>query len=241
MARQATDVQMPFLAHLGELRKRIIWTVAAIGVGFVATFAFSEGIVAFLARPLPAKLVALAPVETLWVNIKVSMLAGLFLTLPFVLYQVWAFIAPGLHPHERRFAIPFILVGTALFTIGGAFSLLVVVPFASQFLWTYKTADVITPMWSANFYIGFVVRFTFAFGLAFQLPLAVTLAAKMGLATPQFLAKNRKYAILFCTIAAAILTPTPDAFNLMLMAGPMYFLYEVGIIAARIFGRRSPK
>lgn len=240
MAREAAD-KMPFLAHLAELRRRILWSAVALGVGFVATFSFSEWLVTFLARPLPAKLVALAPVEALWVNIKVSMLAGLFLTLPFVLYQVWAFISPGLHPHERRFAIPFILVGTTLFAIGGAFSLLVVVPFASQFLWTYKTADVITPMWSADFYIGFVVRFTFAFGLAFQLPLGVTLAARMGLVTPSFLARNRKYAVLFCAVAAAILTPTPDAFNLMLMAGPMYLLYEVGILAARIFGRRAPR
>lgn len=240
MARQAADVRMPFLTHLAELRKRIIWSVATIGIGFVATFQFSEWIIAFLARPLPERLVALAPVEALWVNIKVAMLTGLFLALPVVLYQVWAFIAPGLHHHERRFAIPFILIGTALFTLGAAFSLLVVVPFASQFLWTYKATG-ITQMWSIGFYVTFVVRFTFAFGLAFQLPLGVTLAARMGLVTPQFLARNRKYAVLFCAIAAAILTPTPDAFNMMLMAGPLYLLYEVGIIAARLFGPRAPK
>ncbi|MFQ5829627.1 MAG: twin-arginine translocase subunit TatC [Candidatus Methylomirabilia bacterium] len=235
----AAEAKMSFFDHLAELRSRIMWAAGAVGVGFLATFYFSETIIRFLARPVPVKLAFLTPTEAFWVNMKVAMLAGLFLVFPFILYQVWAFVSPGLHVRERRYALPFVVIGTFFFALGAAFALLVVTPFAIKFLLSYKTQD-LTPMISVGKYVDFILRFTLAFGLVFELPLGITLASRMGLVTPQFLSKNRKYAILINFILAAILTPTPDVFNQSLMAGPLIILYELGIVAARIFGRRGP-
>jgi sec-independent protein translocase protein TatC len=232
--------KMPFLAHLGELRYRIIVSLVAIGIGVVVTFSQSEHMITWMARPLPVKLAYLEPTEPFWVNFKVALVAGAFLVLPILLYQVWAFVAPGLLPRERKFAAPFVILSTLFFAIGAAFALLVIVPFAVRFLVSYKTEN-LTATISVNRYVDFVLKFTIAFGLVFELPLAITLASRLGLVTPQFLSRNRKYAILLAFVAAAILTPTPDAFNQTLMAGPLIILYEAGIIAARVFGRRPAK
>jgi sec-independent protein translocase protein TatC len=161
----------------------------------------------------------------------------LFLAAPVILWQIWAFVAPGLHQHEKKYATPFVLIGSLLFIGGGVFSLKVVTPYAISFLLSYSRPG-LQPMISIGSYVDFLLKFTVAFGLVFELPLAITLLARMGVVTPAMLAKNRKYAILGAFIAAAILTPTPDAFNQTLMAGPLIILYEVGIICARIFGRR---
>jgi sec-independent protein translocase protein TatC len=231
--------RMPFLAHLDELRQRIIVAVIALGVGFIATFSFSERIITWLARPVePVKLVFLEPTEPFWVNMKVALIAGAFLVLPVLLYQIWAFIAPGLLPHERKFALPFVVLSTVMFFIGASFALKVIIPFAVKFLVSYKTQNLV-PTLSVNRYVDFVLKFTLAFGLVFELPLALTLGTRLGLVTPQFLSKNRKYAMLLCFVAAAILTPTPDAFNQLLMAGPLILLYEAGIVCSRVFGRRK--
>lgn len=230
--------RMPFLAHLGELRRRIMVAMIALGLGFVATFSFSERIITWLAKPVePIKLVFLEPTEPFWVNMKVALIAGAFLVLPVLLYQVWAFIAPGLLPHERRFAFPFVVLSTLMFFIGATFALKVIIPFAVKFLVSYKTQNLVATL-SVNRYVDFILKFTLAFGLVFELPLAITLGSRLGLVTPEFLARNRKYAFLLCFVAAAMLTPTPDAFNQLLMAGPLVLLYEVGIVAARMFGRR---
>lgn len=229
---------MPFLAHLGELRKRIVISLVAMGVGFMITFNFSEKIITWLARPLaPIKLAFLEPTEPFWVNMKVALIAGMFLVLPVILYEIWAFVAPGLLPQERKFALPFVVIATLSFAVGASFALMVIVPFAVKFLAGYKTENLVATI-SVNRYVDFVLKFTIAFGLVFQLPLAITLGSRLGLVTPEFLAKNRKYAILINFVIAAILTPTPDAFNQCLMAGPLILLYEAGIVAARIFGRR---
>ena len=289
------DARMPFLAHLGELRQRILVSVVALGLGFAATFSFSEQIIRWLARPLeahrravttvvegralsvdlearvdalfpgptysdeqraflrglvqlvrqlapppPQKLQVIDVTEAFWVNMKVALVAGAFLVLPVLLYEVWAFVAPGLLLHERRFALPFVFVSTLCFAIGATFALTVIVPFAVNFLAEFKTPESVLVQWSLNRYVDFTLKMTLAFGLVFELPLALTLAARMGLVTPEFLSKNRKYAVLLCAVASAILTPTPDAFNMLLMAGPMYLLYEIGIQSARVFGRRRP-
>jgi sec-independent protein translocase protein TatC len=232
--------KMPFLAHLGELRYRILVCLIAVGVGFVVTFSFSEQIINWIARPLPVKLAFLEPTEPFWVNMKVALFSGAFLVLPIILYQIWAFVAPGLLVHERKFALPFVLLSTLFFAIGATFALTVIVPFAVKFLVSYKTEH-LTATISVNRYVDFVLKFTVAFGLVFELPLAITLAARVGLVTPEFLAKNRKYAILINFVVAAILTPTPDAFNQILMAAPLCLLYEAGIWSARLVARRAAK
>jgi len=239
---EAVDQKMSFLDHLGELRKRIVWSVVAILVGLLIALSFAERLMKFVRRPFEAaipgaKLVFLTPTEGFWVYMKVALIAGVVLAIPVVLYQVWAFVAPGLHTHEKRFAVPFVFVGSLFFLIGATFAQLVVIPFAMRFLVSFPGAD-LTPMISVGSYVDFVLKFTLAFGAIFELPVAITLASRMGLVTPQFLAKNRKYAVLLTFVVAAILTPTPDIFNQSLMAGPMILLYELGIISARIFGRR---
>lgn len=234
--------KMSFLEHLGELRRRIQWSLVAVLGGLVVAFPASGRIVDWLAGPIRGTgntLVFVAVTEAFWTQMKVALLVGLFLATPVILWQVWRFISPGLYRHEKKYAAPFVIIGSLLFVGGGAFSLLVVTPYAVQFLLSYARPG-LQPMISIGMYVDFLLKFTLAFGAVFELPLGITLAARMGLVTAQQLGRNRKYAILGAFVCAAILTPTPDAFNQALMAGPLILLYEVGIVCARIFGRRRP-
>src|SRR5512143_2375794 len=172
---------------------------------------------------------------------KVAMIMGVFIAMPVILWNVWAFVAPGLHKHERKYAMPFVLVGSILFLSGGAFAIFVIIPFAINFLVSFGQEQGLKPMITISSYIDFIIKFTLAFGVVFELPVVITLLSMLGIVTPQFLSKNRKYAILINFVIAAVLTPTPDALNQCLMAGPLIILYEVGIIAARIFGKRAAK
>jgi sec-independent protein translocase protein TatC len=236
----AVDDKMPFMEHLGELRVRIMRSLIALLIGLAIAFPFSQRVVDWLARPIQKSgntLVFLAVTEAFWVQMKVALFLGLFLAAPGILWQVWRFVEPGLHHHEKKYAVPFVVIGSLLFIAGGAFSLLVVTPGAISFLLSYARPG-LQPMISIGNYIDFLVKFTLAFGAVFEVPLAMTLAARMGLVTPKQFARNRKYAILGAFVAAAILTPTPDMVNQSLMAGPIIVLYELGIVAARLFGRR---
>ena len=240
MARRSVDDKMPFMEHLGELRTRIMRALFFLLGGLAVAFPFSERIVDWLARPvtkLGYKLVFTAPAEAFWVQMKVALIVALFISAPGILWQVWAFVAPGLHQHEKKYAAPFVIVGSLMFIAGGAFSLFVVTPYAIAFLLSFAR-ETLTPMITLENHIDFLLKFTLAFGAVFELPLAITVLARMGVVTAKQLAKNRKYAILGAFIAGAVLTPTPDAFNQTLMAGPLILLYEVGIICARVFGRR---
>jgi sec-independent protein translocase protein TatC len=240
--RDVTD-KMPFLEHLGELRKRIMWSLTALLIGIVVALPIKGYVITYLEKPITDSkqtLVYLTLTEAFWVEMKVALILGLFIASPLILWQIWAFIAPGLYSHEKKYALPFVLIGSVMFIGGGVFALKVVTPFAIQFLLSYSRPG-LTPMISVGSYIDFLLKFTLAFGVVFELPLGITLASRMGLVTPQMLARNRKYAILINFIVAAVLTPTPDIFNQCLMAGPLILLYEVGIISARIFGRaRKP-
>ncbi len=253
-----SDEKMSFFSHLEELRRRILISLAAIGIGFMVTFNYSETILRILKRPLttdlmfsrtypflrsvprpgpPVDLFFLAPAEAFWMHMKIAIFAGLLLVLPIVLYQIWKFIAPGLLAHEKRYALPFVVLSTVFFFCGLLFCFYLVLPFALNFLLTYKTEN-LKPMISIGNYMDFTTKFLLGFGVVFELPMGIGVAAKMGLVTPQFLSRNRKYAILAVFTIAAILTPTPDFFNQTLMAVPMYLLYEVGILAARILVRK---
>lgn len=252
------DEKMSFFSHLEELRKRIVVSLVAIGIGFILTFSYSETILRFLKRPLttdlifsrtypflravprpgtPIDLIFLAPAEAFWMHMKIALLTGLMLVLPVLLHQIWKFIAPGLLPREKRYALPFVILATMFFVFGLLFCFFFVLPFALKFLLTYKTEN-LKPMISVGNYVDFTSKFLLAFGLVFELPLAIAIAARMGLVTPQWLSKNRKYAILINFVIAAILTPTPDIFNQTLMALPMCLLYEVGILAARFLVKK---
>jgi len=242
LRRDVTD-KMPFLEHLGELRRRIMWSLTALLIGIVVALPIKGYVITYLEKPITDSkqtLVYLTLTEAFWVEMKVALILGLFIASPLILWQIWAFIAPGLYSHEKKYALPFVLIGSVMFIGGGVFALKVVTPFAIQFLLSYSRPG-LTPMISVGSYIDFLLKFTLAFGVVFELQLAIPLASRMGFVTPQMLARNRKYAILINFVVAAILTPTPDIFNQCLMAGPLILLYEVGIISARIFGRaRKP-
>jgi sec-independent protein translocase protein TatC len=239
MARSVDD-KMPFMEHLGELRVRIVRSLYGLLAGTAIALPFSQKIVDWLALPvtrLGYELVFTAPAEAFWVQMKVGMFAGLFLAAPVILWQVWAFIAPGLHDDEKKYASPFVIIGSLMFLAGGAFALFVVTPYALTFLLGYARPG-LKPMITIQNHIDFLLKFTLAFGVVFELPLALTLLARMGVVTARTLARHRKYAVLGAFVVSAILTPTPDAFNQALMAGPLIILYEVGIISARLFGRK---
>ena len=198
----------------------------------------------FLTRDLKTELVFTTPTEAFWTYMKVAMIMGLFIAMPIILWNVWAFVAPGLHKHERKYAAPFVIIGSLLFIGGGAFAMLVVVPFAISFLVSFGQDQGLKPMITVSSYIDFILKFTLAFGVVFEMPVVITLLSMLGVVTPQFLSKNRKYAILINFVIAAVLTPTPDIVNQSLMAGPLIVLYEVGIICSRVVARkkaRSPK
>src|SRR5213083_104986 len=234
MARSVDD-RMSFMEHLGELRVRIVRALTALLVGSVPGLYFSQQIVDWLARPvtkLNYSLVFTSPAEALWVQMKVGLIVGIFVAAPGILWQVWAFIAPGLHEHEKKYALPFVLIGSLLFIGGGVFSLFVVTPYALEFLLSYARPG-LQPMITLQNLTDFLLKFTLAFGAVFELPLALTILARLGVVNAKMLARNRKYAILGAFIAGAVLTPTPDAFNQTLMAGPLVLLYEVGIVCAR--------
>jgi len=254
------DGKMPFLSHLEELRRRLIVALIAIGIGFVLSFNYSEVVLSLLKRTLtgptftlqrtspylvpvlrePPDLIFLAPAEAFWAHLKLGFLTGLLIALPVVLYQVWKFVAPGLLEREKRFALPFLFLSVLAFLGGIAFCYFVVLPFAMNFLLTYKTEG-LRPMLSVGQFIDFSVKFLLAFGIIFQLPLAIAVGAAANLVSARFLARNRKYAILVNFTIAAILTPTPDVFNQSLMAIPLTLLYEVGILAALLIEKARRK
>ncbi len=246
--------KLPVTAHLGELRKRITISLIALVIGFGFSFYFSEYIFQLLTLPLrgvvnfsleapfisiketgnPAQnLVFLAPAEALWMHFKISLISGFIISSPIIFYEGWKFVAPGLLSKEKRHALPFAVVTTFLFLLGALFCFFFVLPFTMNFLLTYKTG-VLQPMLSVGRYIDFSLKFILAFGVVFELPVVLVFLTKIGIVSPTSLAKNRKYAILLAFVAAAILTPTPDAFNQTLMAFPIVLLYELGILASRI-------
>ena len=232
---------MPLLGHLGELRKRLIRAALAVGVGASASLYWSDELMRWLMRRAGVELVFLSPAEAFWVSLKVALIFGLFLALPVVFYQLWRFISPGLRPKERRYGIGFVFSSTAFFILGATFCMFVVLPFGLRFLFQYGEGIGLKPMISIGAYVDFVIKFLLAFGLIFELPLVITFLARLGLLTPAFLARNRKYAVLIAFVVGAFLTPTPDIFNQSLMAVPLIVLYEIGIWSARIFGRSEAK
>jgi sec-independent protein translocase protein TatC len=232
------ESRMPITGHLEELRSRLIKVIWTLLGGMVLAYAVSDSLMGWLKRPLAADLYFFSPTEAFWMAMKVSFFAGLFLSLPVILYQIWRFVAPGLLPHERRLALPFVLIGCLFFVMGLLFCYFVVAPFALTFLVGFGMRQGLKPVFSIGLYMDFLLKFLLAFGLIFELPLVITVLAKLGLVTPQFLARHRRYAVLVNAIVAAVLTPTSDVFNMMLMMVPLLLFYELGIWGARVFGRK---
>jgi len=252
------DKKMPVMEHLHEFQHRLTRAVVVMALVFVGTFFYADELVTWLRIPLQnyfildswewvpsdlpkIPLVFLAPAEALWQNVKVAGLCALVLTTPYWLWEIWQFVVPGLHTQERRFIAPFTAISTVAFFLGLTFCFFFVLPFALHFLLSYGLASGFIAQISIANFVGFILWFLLVFGLIFEVPLALTLMAKLGWVDAPLLRQYRKWAFLGSFLFAAILTPTPDPFNQCIMALPMYFFYEVGIISAQIFGKKKPK
>lgn len=251
------ETEMPLTEHLSELRRSIFISLIFVGIAFVVAFNYSEGIFRLLMFPLRSEikvnghspffhliskpkqtsLVFISPAEAFWMYLKISFVAGLVCALPAVFYELWRFVSPGLLKKEKKYFLPFMVSSTTLFAAGAMFCFVIVLPFAMTFLLGYQTKN-LTPMISVGNYIDFCLKFILAFGVIFELPLVIIFLTRFGIVSPKTLAKKRKYAILIAFILAAVLTPTPDAFNQTLMAVPIIILYEVGILISRFMYRK---
>ena len=241
--------EAPLVEHLEELRARIIRALLAWLVGTGIAWTFRVQLLEILKYPLDvatkvrgieADLYQQTITEGFIVSLKIAAFGGLILAMPFIVYQVWAFIAPGLYPHERRLAIPFILGAGFSFAIGVVFSYYVLLPFAVPFLLGFL-GDQVVPLLTIDKYMSQVLMYMTVVGLMFELPVLSYLFTKLGLLNWQFLAKNRRIAIIVIVTLAAVITPTADPFNLALLSVPLLLLYEVSIWVSRVAGRGTSR
>lgn len=231
-------------AHLSELRKRLIVCVGAISVGFAVSYYYSEGLFSILTKPLVGKLpdghdylVFTSITEPFFIYLKVGLLGGGVLASPIILYEIWAFVAPGLYRDEKNWFFFMVSASFVLFMAGTGFAYGVVFPFGFKYLLNFAGQE-LRPVLAMGLYFSMVVRLMFAFGIIFQMPLVMLALSRFGLVTAAQFGAWWRYAIVGILLVAAILTPTPDIVNQLLMAGPMIALYFLGIIASWIFGRK---
>ncbi len=240
--------EAPLLAHLEELRLRLIYAVAFWAVGSGVAWTYHNQLFNFLRTPLDnfiksggkVEVTALRLTDQLTTAFQISLFGGIILALPFVVYQIWAFVAPGLTKSERRWGAPFILGVGFSFGLGVAFSYYVILPYAVSFLLGGFLPDVKNNLTIAE-YINDILMYLGIFGLLFELPITMFLLSKIGLLNPKLLSSMRRYAIFAIFAASAILTPTTDLVNMMLMAGPLIVLYEIGIVLSGIAVRQNAR
>jgi sec-independent protein translocase protein TatC len=233
--------EQPFVAHLVELRDRLIRAVIAVGIcfGALAFWPGPSGLYDLLAAPLlahlpvGATLIATNVISPILVPLKITLMAAFMLALPVVLYQVWAFVAPGLYSHEKKLVLPLVVSSTLLFVAGVAFCYFLVIPGMSKFIQAFAPSS-ITAAPDIEQYFGFVLTLFMVFGIAFEVPIAVIVLARMGVVSIEQLKKFRGYFIVVAFIVAAVVTP-PDVISQLALAIPMCVLYEVGIWAAQVF------
>lgn len=236
---------MTLLDHLEELRRRLVYSLIAIVVALLAAWTFRDHIYGFLVRPilpfLPEgkKLAFLGITDPFVIYFKMSALVGIFAASPFLIYQAYAFIAPGLYRRERRYAIPFVMLGSGFFIAGGAFAYTVAFPFAVEFLLGLGTP--FEPVITVQKYFGFLMTVILGLGIMFELPMFIFLLASIGVVTPEFLLRHFRWAVLIIFIIAALVTPTPDVVNLCIFALPTIGLYLVGVAAAWVVVRGKRK
>jgi sec-independent protein translocase protein TatC len=225
---------MTLMQHLDELRKRIVRSAIFLALGFIAAWTFHDRFVGFIQAPLNRigkKLVFTHPMDPLNLDLQVSLVAGAILASPFILYQVWLFIAPGLYKKEKRFVVPFMAATVGLFLTGASFGYFYVLPGALQIL-IVDFGHNFTPMVTIEEYIGFFLSIILGLGISFELPILIFFLALFGIVSPRFLWKNIRYAILAVFIVAACICPSPDPWTMCIYAIPMLVLYLVGIAVA---------
>ena len=239
-----SSAKMSFLDHLDELRRRLIISVSAVGIGFIACFTFAEKIYDFLAVPITknlsgAKLVYTNPTDPFTIYMKVALMAGVFLASPVVLAQVWLFISPGLYAREKKYALPFVFSTSILFLSGGAFAYYIALPMSLRFL--INLGSSFQPMVTITEYLDLILTVILGCALIFQIPVLIFFLTIFGIVNARFLIRNLRYAILIIFILAAVLTPTSDIPNMLIFSTPMLLLYLVGIVVSWIFGRKRRK
>lgn len=234
--------KQPFTAHLEELRSRLIKSSIAVAVGFLLSYAFKEQLFDILTAPLMQvmkhgdHLIYTNLPEAFFTFLKTAFFTGIILAAPVLLYQFWMFVAPGLYDREKRMALPILFLSILFFGGGILFGYFVVFPFGFKFFVGFAS-ETVRPMPSMREYLSFASKLLLAFGLVFEMPMVITLLARLGIVSVVLLRKFRRYAILLFFIVAAILTP-PDVISQILMALPMMLLYEISILGARLFGRK---
>ncbi len=239
------DQQMPLVSHLTELRTRLLRCVAAIFVIFASLFYFARDIYTIASEPLRrflpegATMIAIDPASAFLAPLKLTMVIALFVSMPVILYQAWGFIAPGLYKHEKRIAVPLLTSSVVLFYGGMAFAYFLVLPLIYHFLLGSAPVGV-TPMTDINTYLDSVLTLLFAFGVAFEIPVAVVLLVIIGVVDVAYLKKIRPYVIIGCFVVGMILTP-PDPLSQTLLAVPMWMLFEVGVFFGGMVRKRAPE
>lgn len=237
-----SDIQETFISHLIELRNRLMWALGAVLVVFLALVPWSANVYDLLAQPMIAtlppgtKMIATGVITPFMVPIKVTLLAAFVLALPFVLYQAWAFVAPGLYTHEKRFGLPLVLGSTLLFLAGVAFCYFFVFNTVFKFINEFAPQS-ITPAPDIEQYLAFVMTMFLAFGVTFEVPVVVILLVRFGIVSIEKLKDARPYVIVGAFIIAAVVTP-PDVLSQFMLALPMCLLYELGLFIARFVGKR---
>ena len=240
--------EAPLLAHLEELRLRLIYAVVFWAIGSGVAWTYHNQLFNLLRKPLDSfiasggkvTITALRLTDQLTTALQISLFGGIILALPFVVYQVWAFVAPGLTKSERRWGAPFILGVGFSFGLGAAFAYFVILPYATSFLLGGFLPNVTNNLTIAE-YVNDILMYLGIFGLLFELPITMFLLSKIGLLNPKLLSSMRRYAIFAIFAASAILTPTTDLVNMMMMAGPLIILYEIGIVLSGIAVRQNAR
>ncbi|HWJ03060.1 MAG TPA: twin-arginine translocase subunit TatC [Verrucomicrobiae bacterium] len=236
---------MTLIQHLAELRRVLVVSAFAIVVGTIAGFAVSEHMFGYLTKPVASlagtKFVTTSITEPIMVKLKVSVMAGILLALPVIAWQIWSFVLPALKKNERKYVYIIVPFSVLLFLGGAAFAFYMVMPVGIKVLLFVNSGVVYEPLITQSSYLSFLLTFLLSFGAVFELPVVLLLLVRMGIITPRWLGKNRRYALFAIVVIAAFVSPTPDIPSLLLMSGPMYLLYEASIWLSYLVTRRRQK
>lgn len=242
-APESEQPEPTFLSHLVEMRQRLVRVVICVGIVFAILYAFSNHLYSWIAAPLLAELapgtsmIAIDVASPFFIPLKLAFVAAIILSIPYILYQVWSFVAPGLYLHERRLVQPLVISSTILFYIGVAFAYFVVAPIAFRFF-SGSGPEGVTMMTDIARYLDFVIMLFFAFGIAFEVPVATILLVMTGVTTPESLASKRPYIFVGAFVVGMLLTP-PDPVSQLLIALPMWVMFEAGVVLSKIMRRRQ--